>query len=118
MAGGRAHYAGPRLTPTAPPDPTDPEEHLVADPTSDLRVPGDGERWRCAGCGNLTRFDVTRTRRTTDYWHVDLAGYHRVEEQTVLDESVETVSCRWCGREGRHRAGRPRGRRHRRRSHH
>ena len=39
-----------------------------------LRLVGDGERWRCAGCGNLTRFDVTRTRRTTDYWHVDLAG--------------------------------------------
>ena len=70
----------------------------MADPTSDLRVPGDGERWRCAGCGNLTRFDVTRTRRTTDYWHVDLAGSPRVEEQTVLAESVESVSCRWCGR--------------------
>lgn len=66
--------------------------------TSELRVPGDGERWRCAGCGNLTRFDVTRTRRTTDYWHFDLAGAHQVEEETVLTESVEAVSCRWCGR--------------------
>jgi len=95
MAGGRAHYAGPRLT---SPDQNTPEEPPVADPTADLRVPGDGERWRCAGCGNLTRFDVTRTRRTTDYWHVDLAGSPRVEEQTVLAESVESVSCRWCGR--------------------
>jgi hypothetical protein len=68
----------------------------VADQTADLRVPADGERWRCAGCGNLTRFDVTRTRRTTDYWHFDLAGDHRVEEETVLAESVESVSCRWC----------------------
>ena len=65
----------------------------MADPT-DLRIPGDGERWRCAACGNLTRFDVTRTRRTTDYWHVD----PRVEEQIVLAETVESVSCRWCGR--------------------
>jgi hypothetical protein len=70
----------------------------VADQTADLRVPADGERWRCAGCGNLTRFDVTRTRRTTDYWHFDLAGDHRIEEETVLAESVESVSCRWCGR--------------------
>ena len=70
----------------------------MAEPTSDLRLPGDGERWRCGGCGNLPRFDVTRTRRTTDYWHVDLAGTARVEEQTVLAESVESVSCRWCGR--------------------
>ncbi|MBL0747457.1 hypothetical protein [Nocardioides baculatus] len=70
----------------------------MTDPTAAPRVPGDGERWRCAGCGNLTRFDVTRTRRTTDYWHVDLAGVPRVEEETVLAESVESVSCRWCGR--------------------
>ena len=70
----------------------------MPDPTADLRVPGDGERWRCAGCGNLTRFDVTRTRRTTDYWHVDLAGDPRVEEQIVLAETVASVSCRWCGR--------------------
>ena len=70
----------------------------MADTTADLGVPGDGERWRCTACGNLTRFDVTRTRRTTDYWHVDLAGDPRVEEQTVLAESVESVSCRWCGR--------------------
>ena len=66
--------------------------------TSDLRVPGDGERWRCAGCGNLTRFDVTRTRRTTEYLHFDLAGEHQVEEETVHSEAVESVSCRWCGR--------------------
>ena len=70
----------------------------MAEHTADLRVRGDGERWRCAGCGNLTRFDVTRTRRTTEYWHFDLAGDHRVEEESVLAESVAAVSCRWCGR--------------------
>ena len=70
----------------------------MADQTDDLRVPTDGERWRCAGCGNLTRFDITRTRRTTEYWHFDLAGEHQVEEETVRAESVEAVSCRWCGR--------------------
>ncbi len=61
-------------------------------------IPDAGQRWRCGGCGNLTRFDVTRTRRTTEFWHFDLAGDHRVEETAVEDESVEAVTCRWCGR--------------------
>ncbi|KQW53398.1 hypothetical protein ASC77_03700 [Nocardioides sp. Root1257] len=60
--------------------------------------PDDGQRWRCAGCGNLTRFDVTGTRRTTEFWHFDLAGEHRVEETEVRAESIELVTCRWCGR--------------------
>ena len=64
-----------------------------------LRLPTEGERWRCGGCGNLTRFDVTTSRRTTQYWHLDLAGDHRVEEETVHAESVESVICRWCGRD-------------------
>ena len=61
-------------------------------------IPDDAHRWRCSGCGNLTRFDVTRTRRTTEFWHFDLAGDHTVEETELRDESVETVTCRWCGR--------------------
>jgi hypothetical protein len=61
-------------------------------------IPDATQRWRCAGCGNLTRFDVTRTRRTTEFWHFDLAGEHRVEETQVEEESVESVTCRWCGR--------------------
>jgi len=70
----------------------------VTDEPQSVRTPGSGERWRCGGCGNLTRFDVTRSLRTTEFWHFDLAGEHRVEEQDVLAEQVETVSCRWCGR--------------------
>ena len=62
------------------------------------RTPGPAERWRCGGCGNLTRFDVTRTMRTTEYWHFDLAGEHRVEERETSAEVVESVACRWCGR--------------------
>ncbi len=60
--------------------------------------PGPTERWRCGGCGNLTRFDVARIRRTNEFWHFDLAGDHRVEETVVRDDVVESVSCRWCGR--------------------
>jgi hypothetical protein len=53
-------------------------------------------RWRCTQCGNLTRFDVTRTLRTREFVHVDLAGEPAVEEREVLVETVEQVSCRWC----------------------
>ena len=62
-------------------------------------IPDAGHRWRCSGCGNLTRFDVTRTRRTREFWHFDLAGEHRVEETEVESESVASVVCRWCGRD-------------------
>lgn len=65
----------------------------------DVTIPDETHRWRCGGCGNLTRFDVTRTRRTTEYWHFDLAGDHRVEETDLLDQDVAQVTCRWCGRD-------------------
>src|SRR5919107_6013055 len=61
-------------------------------------LPDAHTRWRCAACGNLTRFDVTLTRRTTEFWHFDLAGTHRVEESTTEVEHVGSVTCRWCGR--------------------
>jgi hypothetical protein len=64
-----------------------------------VELPGTTTRLRCAGCGNLTRFDVTRTRRTTEFWHLDLAGDHVVEDTELKDETVESVSCRWCGRD-------------------
>jgi len=63
-----------------------------------VALPDPTQRWRCGGCGNLTRFDLTRSRRTTEYWHFDLAGDPVVEETEVLGESVESVTCRWCGR--------------------
>lgn len=62
------------------------------------RLPGAGERWRCAGCGNLTRFDVVRVRRTREFWHLDLAGEPAVDDVRTLEESVADVCCRWCGR--------------------
>lgn len=63
-----------------------------------IALPDETHRWRCAGCGNLTRFDVVRTRRTSEFWHLDLAGDPRVEQTEVRAETVESVSCRWCGR--------------------
>ena len=62
-------------------------------------LPDANTRWRCGGCGNLTRFDVTRTRRTTEFWHFDLAGDHRVEDSTHRPRGRRpAVTCRWCGR--------------------
>ena len=58
--------------------------------------PGPDTRWRCTLCGNLTRFDVTRTTRATDYVHVDLAGEPTVEERELLEDVVQHVTCRWC----------------------
>jgi hypothetical protein len=59
-------------------------------------LPSTTTRWRCSRCGNLTRFDVTRSTRARDYVHLDLAGEAVVEETEVLAETVESVRCRWC----------------------
>ena len=61
-------------------------------------LPDETSRWRCGACGNLTRFDVTQSRRTTEFWHFDLAGAHTVESTDVAHEILEKVTCRWCGR--------------------
>jgi hypothetical protein len=54
-------------------------------------------RYRCTACGNLTRFDVVTTRRTRAFHHYTVGGELSVEEEVVLAEEVEDVSCRWCG---------------------
>src|SRR4051794_16591097 len=53
-------------------------------------------RWRCVRCGNLTRFDVTRSSRVTEYVHLDIGGQPRVEERVVHAERLESIRCRWC----------------------
>lgn len=54
-------------------------------------------RYRCAACGNLTRFDVTVTRRERAFYHYTVGGDLTVEDPEVLSEVIEEVSCRWCG---------------------
>ncbi|MFE6776166.1 hypothetical protein [Streptomyces sp. NPDC057702] len=58
--------------------------------------PTAGTRWRCTLCGNLTRFDVTRSTRAVEYVHLDLAGEPSTEEREVVSETIESVRCRWC----------------------
>lgn len=57
-------------------------------------------RYRCATCGNLTRFDVTSSRRTRAFHHYTVGGQLDVEDEQVLHEAVEEVLCRWCGPAG------------------
>lgn len=54
-------------------------------------------RYRCSACGNLTRFDVTSTRRTRAFHHYTVGGELEIEDEEVLSDVVEEVSCRWCG---------------------
>lgn len=57
-------------------------------------------RYRCNSCGNLTRFDVTTTRRTRAFHHFTVGGELEVEDVVVLAEDLESVECRWCGPAG------------------
>ena len=57
-------------------------------------------RYRCTACGNLTRFDVVETRRTRAFWHYTIGGELAIEEEDVLDATVEAVVCRWCSASG------------------
>lgn len=54
-------------------------------------------RYRCTACANLTRFDVTMTRRSRAFHHYTVGGELAVEDEEVLSEVVEEVVCRWCG---------------------
>jgi hypothetical protein len=58
-----------------------------------------GNRFRCDGCGNVTRFDVVATIRSRAYHHFDLGGVDTIEEEEILARDLESVTCRWCGRD-------------------
>lgn len=60
-------------------------------------VPVGEPRYRCEGCGNLTRFDVTTSRTTKSFHHYTVGGDLEVEDTIVLAHSVDEVLCRWCG---------------------
>ena len=54
-------------------------------------------RYRCDGCGNLTRFDVTVSQQTKSFHHYTVGGELVVEDEEVLSRQVDAVVCRWCG---------------------
>ena len=55
-----------------------------------------GHRYRCAACGNLTRFDVVERRRARRFYHFTVGGDLTVDEEDVLEAVVEEIACRWC----------------------
>jgi hypothetical protein len=59
-----------------------------------------GTRYRCGACGNITRFDVVATRRTRSFHHYTIGGDLEIEDEEVLDEEIERVTCRWCNATG------------------
>jgi len=61
------------------------------------RVVGKPARYRCTACGNLTRFDVVTTRRSRAFHHYTVGGELSVEDEDVLSETVDEITCRWCG---------------------
>ena len=65
--------------------------------SSAVPAPSPVVRYRCAACGNLTRFDVVVTRRERAFHHYTIGGDLQIEESETLSEHVEDVSCRWCG---------------------
>ena len=71
----------------AMPDETKPDEAMPDDEPA---------RYRCTACGNLTRFDVVLARRTKAFHHYTVGGELSIEDEQVLDQTVESVSCRWC----------------------
>jgi hypothetical protein len=70
---------------------------VPASPDAPKASPAPSIRYRCAACGNLTRFSVVTNRRTRAFHHFSVGGELSLEDVEVLDETVEEVSCRWCG---------------------
>lgn len=53
--------------------------------------------YRCDACGNKTRFDVLESKRVKAFHHFTLGGELTVEDEEVLEATIERVECRWCG---------------------
>ena len=53
--------------------------------------------YRCNACGNKTRFDVIETKRVRSFHHFTLGGEVSVDEEEILERTIESVVCRWCG---------------------
>ena len=65
----------------------------MADPAETPAPP----RYRCDACGNLTRFDVTSTRRMRAFPLCAGGGDLAEEDGEVCKETTGDVACRWCG---------------------
>jgi len=55
------------------------------------------EKLQCLACGNRTRFTATVTTTVRSFYHFTLGGELNVEDSETLNETVDSVTCRWCG---------------------
>lgn len=55
-------------------------------------------RYQCTACGNRTRFDVVESVRRRRFHHYTIGGDLAVDDETELERTVESVTCRWCDR--------------------
>ncbi len=58
-----------------------------------------GVVYRCAACGNRTRFDVYETVKRRRFAHFTLGGDMTVDDEEILAAAVERVVCHWCDRD-------------------
>jgi hypothetical protein len=54
--------------------------------------------YRCTACGNRTRFDIYDTVQRRRFEHADLGGATTVEDEEILERTIDKVVCRWCDR--------------------
>jgi len=55
-------------------------------------------RYRCAACGNKTRFDVVDSVTRRRFHHYSLGGELTVEDEDIIERNIVRVVCRWCDR--------------------
>lgn len=55
--------------------------------------------YRCAHCGNRTRFDVFERLERRRFMHFTLGGEAEVDEEEVLASDTLRIVCRWCDRD-------------------
>ena len=55
--------------------------------------------YRCTHCGNKTRFDVYDVVRRRRFEHASLGGEVEIEDEEIIDRTVERIVCRWCDRD-------------------
>jgi len=73
---------------------------FVRNPASLGSGPVTTTRYRCSACGNVTRFDVVATRRTRSFHHYSIGGDLEIEDEEVLEEQIERITCSWCNASG------------------
>lgn len=55
--------------------------------------------YRCSHCGNKTRFDVYDTVRRRRFEHATLGGEITIDEEEILERTIDRIVCRWCDRD-------------------